>query len=266
MGLPDLWVNMVKRRDEDWDMQRIWYTLTSRRAKESVIGYCESHDQALVGDKTLMFHLADSEMYWSMTKSFENLKINRAMNLINCIKLLTLSLGSDGYLNFMGNEFGHPEWIDFPREGNGWSFHYARRQWHLVDDPALRYSQLEAFDRDMLEFAKKTELIPHTDWVNPTQLWIDQQGKILAYRKNGLIFCVNLHPTQSVNEFYLPVHQLGTYKTVFTTDAVQYGGHGRVSMETEYEAESGDPRGTGFFVYLPNRCAVVLGKKSCSVD
>ena len=258
MGVPDLWINMVKRRDEDWDMRRIWYTLTTRRPDEPVVGYCESHDQALVGDKTLIFHLADSQMYWDMSKNSRNEKIDRAVMLINCIKLLTLSLGSDAYLNFIGNEFGHPEWIDFPREGNGWTFHFARRQWSLADDENLRYSQIAEFDRDMLAFAARRALIPHTDMANPAQLWIDEPRKIMAYRKNGLVFAVNLHPTDSVTSFYLPAHRLGAYRPCFTTDLPAYGGVGRVGMDTIYEARTGDPRGDGFFIYLPNRCAIVL--------
>ena len=52
-------------------------------------------------------------------------------------------------MNFIGNEFGHPEWLDFPRQGNNSSFHYARRQFHLADDPLLRYKFLNEFDKAM---------------------------------------------------------------------------------------------------------------------
>jgi 1,4-alpha-glucan branching enzyme len=255
MGVPDYWIQTVKRRDEDWDLKKLWYELTTRRPGEKVIGYCESHDQALVGDKTLIFHLADSAMYTGMSRLTQNWQVDRAIALIKCIRLLTLTLGSEGYLNFMGNEFGHPEWIDFPREGNGWSYHYARRQWHLADDPLLRYGQIGAFDRDMLAFAAARG-IPGT--ADAQMLWLDEARKIIAYRKAGLIFVFNLHPTDSTTDFYVPVQRIGKWRAVFTTDAEEYGGAARVDMNTIYTSVGDDPRGVGFFLYSPNRCGIVL--------
>lgn len=255
MGEPDFWIQTVKSRDEDWDISRMWHELTTRRPGESVIGYCESHDQALVGDKTLMFHLADSAMYTGMSRLTRNWQVDRAIAIIKCIRLLTLTLGGDGYLNFMGNEFGHPEWIDFPREGNGWSYHYARRQWHLADDPLLRYGEIAAFDRAMLSFATERGILGASDAHN---LWMDRARKIIAYRKAGLLFVFNLHPTDSAPDFYLPTHRLGQWRACFTTDDEAYGGAARVDMDVTYTAVSDDPRGTGFFIYAPNRCGIVL--------
>ena len=151
MGVPDMWIKFLKEyRDEDWDIWRMWYELTGRRPKEKVIGYAESHDQALVGDKTIMFRLCDKEMYWCMNKDSQNIIIDRGIALHKMIRLVTHSLAGEGYLNFMGNEFGHPEWIDFPREGNGWSYHYCRRQWSLVDNHDLKYEWLNNFDKAMI--------------------------------------------------------------------------------------------------------------------
>ena len=136
-----------------------WYELTGRRPKEKVIGYAESHDQALVGDKTIMFRLCDQEMYWSMEKKAQNMIIDRGIALHKMIRLITLTLAGEGYLNFMGNEFGHPEWIDFPRQGNNWSYHYCRRQWSLVDNPDLKYEWLNNFDRAMIAMTKKEKTL-----------------------------------------------------------------------------------------------------------
>ncbi|MDR1598499.1 MAG: alpha amylase C-terminal domain-containing protein [Oscillospiraceae bacterium] len=255
MGLPDFWIRMVKSRDEDWDLRVMWRELTTRRPGEKVIGYSESHDQALVGDKTLVFHLADAAMYSGMSKLAEDAAIDRALSLLKCIRLLTLTLGGEGYLNFMGNEFAHPEWIDFPREGNGWSYHYARRQWHLADDPLLRYSDIAAFDRATLDFARDRQILSAGDTAN---LWIDQERKIIAYRKAGLAFVFNTHPTQSRADFYLPTHRPGRWRVCFSTDEPRFGGHGRVDMEYTYRAVADDPRGAGFFVYAPNRCGFAL--------
>jgi 1,4-alpha-glucan branching enzyme len=160
MGIPDLWIKLIKTQpDENWNMWHIWHELTSRRPHEGYIGYAESHDQALVGDKTLIFRLCDAAMYTDMNKDSHSPVIERGVALHKMIRLITLSLGGEGYLNFMGNEFGHPEWIDFPREGNNWSYFYCRRQWHLADDPALRYEYLLQFDKEMIQLAKTQNLL-----------------------------------------------------------------------------------------------------------
>ena len=104
----------------------------------------------MVGDKTIVFRLIDADMYWHMQKGDENYIVNRGIALHKMIRLLTSSTINGGYLNFMGNEFGHPEWIDFPREGNGWSHKYARRQWRLFDNKNLCYHYLGDFDSAMV--------------------------------------------------------------------------------------------------------------------
>ena len=191
MGMPDFWVQTLKRkRDEDWNMGQLWHELNQRRPREKVIGYCESHDQALVGDKTIMFWLADQEMYWHMDKGSQSLPIDRAIALHKMIRLITGTCSGDGYLNFMGNEFGHPEWIDFPREGNGWSYHYARRLWSLVDNPQLRYQFLYAFDHAMITLLKKDDLLCH----HSRLLLLDEGRKLVAYTKDKYLFLFNFHP------------------------------------------------------------------------
>lgn len=191
MGMPDFWVRTLQNASElDWDLGMLWHELTQRRPKEKVIGYCESHDQALVGDKTIMFRLADKEMYWNMTNASQNKIIERAMALHKMIRLITCTCAGDGYLNFMGNEFGHPEWIDFPREDNGWSYAHARRRWDLADDNNLRYHYLENFDVAMIDFTRNSKLLSfHTKL-----LLHEEQDKILVYQKGNYIFLFNFHP------------------------------------------------------------------------
>ena len=261
MGIPDMWIRLTKETpDNHWSLGNIWYELTTRRPKEKSIGYSESHDQAMVGDKTLIFRLADSEMYTGMEKSYSSPTMDRAIALIKIIRLLTLTLGSDGYLNFMGNEFGHPEWIDFPREGNGWSFKYARRQWSLADNDRLKYQWLRDFDRDMLRFSRLHRILSKKD---ADQLWIDEEKKLLAYSKGGLLYLVNLHPTNSYTDFRLPCHTIGegTYRLVFSTDNPKYGGHGRTDESYRYITEPADSNHTiGFKVYTPCRTMMVFEK------
>ena len=248
MGEPDLWIRLIKDvPDEDWDLNHIYYELTCRRPGEPVIGYCESHDQALVGDKTLMFRLCDSRMYTHMDKASDDPVIHRGMALHKIIRLLTMTLGGEGYLCFMGNEFGHPEWIDFPREGNNWSYHYCRRQWNLADNDDLRYGQLMEFDRDLIKLCKRRRLLTAKD----RQLWLDNRKKILVYQKGKVLFAVNLHPTESYDGLEIPTPAPGNYKVIMSTDDPQYGGFGRIEHRV-YSA------GEHFKMYLPSRAAAVI--------
>ena len=255
MGEPDLWIRLLReRRDEDWDLNDIYFELANRRPKEKVIGYCESHDQALVGDKTLMFRMCDQEMYWAMDKGSDNQIIDRGMALHKMLRLITMTLGGEGYLTFMGNEFGHPEWIDFPREGNGWSHHYCRRQWSLGDNPQLRYHDLRAFEKALVALVGKHKVLAGQD----RQLKLDNHKKTLVYEKGGLIFAFNFHPWRSYDGCFLPTPEAGSYRVIGSTDDYCFGGHGRIWHET-YETTEKDGK-PGVRLYLPSRTAAILEK------
>jgi 1,4-alpha-glucan branching enzyme len=260
MGVPDMWIKLIKEsRFEDWNMFHIWGELTGCRPQEKNIGYCESHDQALVGDKTIMFRLVDAEMYTGMEKSYHSLTMDTAIDLHKIIRFITLTLAGDGYLNFMGNEFGHPEWIDFPREGNGWSYHYCRRQWSLAMNPDLKYEWLDNFDKGMVHMAEENHILEND---KPQSLWIDPDKKIIAFARNGLIFVVNLHTTFSDTSFFVPTAAVGDgkYQTIFTSDEPEYGGQAYVDKNYVYESADIEDRGHGFCIYIPCRTAVVLKK------
>ena len=250
MGVPDLWIKYIKEyRDQDWDMFKLWHELTTRRPREKTVGYAESHDQALVGDKTIIFRLLDAEMYTGMDRAYHTPTMDRGIALCKMIRFITLTVACDGYLNFMGNEFGHPEWIDFPREGNGWSFHYARRQWSLAENGYLKYSQIGAFDRDMLALARQYHVLEDA---GAQSLWIDQDKKLLAFKRGALVFLFNFDPARDCVS--LPCRQLaaGEYVNVFDSDRAEYGGFGRVSERFSLGWD-GELRGC-----LPARTAVVL--------
>lgn len=257
MGMPDFWVKTVKKRDEDWDMWQLWHELTTTRPGEKRVGYVESHDQALVGDKTLIFRMADQEMYWHMDKNSNNFMIDRAIALHKMIRLCTITLGCDGWLNFMGNEFGHPEWIDFPREGNGWSFQHCRRQWSLADSSLLRYGDLNRFDQQMTNLVSRVSLLDSQAKAN--QLWIDQENKIIAYENTGKIFIFNFHPFRSAEGLRLPLNMEGRWQTCFDTDESRFGGQDRISHDTIYGSVWLDEFDTnGIIIYVPSRTALVL--------
>ena len=255
MGQPDLWIKLLKKLpDEQWDMAHIWYELTSRRPHEKYVAYAESHDQALVGDKTLIFRMCDSHMYTSMGRGIEDPVIDRGMALHKMIRLASLSMGGEGYLNFMGNEFGHPEWIDFPREGNGWSHFYCRRQWSLADNPALRYGDLQAFDAAMIEMAKSRGILKKA----PQCIFIDQHKQIILFERAGLIFAFNFSPTGSQPDYWVQVPREGNYRVILSTDEGRFGGWDRVSKETRYRATVQPDGQTRLQIYLPARTALVL--------
>ncbi len=250
MGQPDLWIKLLKEcRDEQWDMWRIWCELDSRRPREKYIAYVESHDQALVGDKTLMFRLCDSHMYTDMAKWSTDGLVERGIALHKMIRMLTMTAGGEGYLNFMGNEFGHPEWIDFPREGNGWSYFYCRRQWHLADDANLKYSYLNEFDRTMISLLRDKKLLAKKERV----LFIDNDAKVLIYERGGLVFALNFHPEHSYDGYWVSVPRAGKYRVILSTDERVFGGWNRISEEYIYTAEKQDDLSYKFQIYLPSR-------------
>ena len=259
MGIPDYWIKILKeKRDEDWNISELYHTLTNRRASERHIAYAESHDQALVGDKTIAFRLMDADMYWLMSKAVEhNHVIERGMALHKMIRLITFALGGEAYLNFMGNEFGHPEWIDFPREGNNFSFKYARRQWSLVDDPMLRFTDLAAFDREMMALDEKYRLLTDTDI---EKLNIDDGRKLLMFRRGSLVFAFNFNPHESCPDYRIGVPADIDYALSLNTDDLWFGGHSIVNAGQIYPVQQipwhAQPQ--SIQIYLPARSAQVL--------
>jgi 1,4-alpha-glucan branching enzyme len=258
MGVPDFWVRLVReRRDEAWSVGELYRVLLDRRHGEKHVGYVESHDQALVGDKTLAFWLMDQDMYWHMGSASESLVIDRGVALHKLARLITFSLAGEGYLNFMGNEFGHPEWVDFPREGNGFSFYYARRQWSLAENPSLRYHGLNAFDRAMQALDRRFHLL--TDSLIE-QLAVHEDTQQLVYRRGPLVFAFNFHPSASYAELRIPVPDADDYQVVLNTDDRRFAGHGRCAEEIVYPLQHVTMYGReqSIEIYLPSRSAQVL--------
>ena len=255
MGLPDMWIRTVKeQRDEDWDIFGMWCSMCMRRPGEDTVAYVESHDQALVGDKTMIFRLADAAMYTDMDKATHNLTIDRAIALHKMIRLYTLAGGGEAYLNFMGNEFGHPEWIDFPREGNGWSFHYCRRQWSLRDNGYLKYQWLGEFDQDMICLAKSVDLFK----MRFGDLRFHDNGKkIIVFYRRGLMFAFNFNPTQSFTDVKVSLPHIADYEVVLNTDDPKYGGQGLIG-NVPYPAIVDEKGNSVISLYLPARSALVL--------
>ena len=261
MGIPDFWIKYIKEvKDEDWKVGHIYWELTNRRADERTISYAESHDQALVGDKTIIFRLIDADMYWHMQKGDQNFRVERGIALHKMIRLVTSTTINGGYLNFMGNEFGHPEWIDFPREGNGWSYKYARRQWELVDNPDYIYHGLGEFDRAMIRLIHS---VKHFNETPLYQLWDNEGDQVLAYQRNDLVFVFNFHGTNSYTDYGI-LAEPGSYKVVLNTDNPLFDGHGLIDESIEHFTQPAPEEYMGkqwLKLYIPARSAFVLKKQ-----
>jgi len=257
MGVPDYWIKVIKElKDEDWNVGQIFHELTSHRADEKVVSYAESHDQAMVGDKTIIFRLLDKEMYFSMRKDQPNLAVDRGIALHKMIRLATIACAGGAYLNFMGNEFGHPEWIDFPREGNNWSYQHARRIWSISENPELRYHLLLDFDHDMINLVRNEKLLdePYVQWVTD-----NQADQVLAFRRKDLLFIFNFNPYNSFEGYGIQIEP-SKFKIVLQTDAHAYGGFNRIDDRMTYYSIPDAGLGSihHLKVYLPSRTAIVL--------
>ena len=253
MGIPDYWIKLLKHTpDENWPLGDLWHTLSNRRAGEKTIAYAESHDQALVGDKTLAHWLFDAGIYARMHVADGDPGAARALALHKIIRLLTLAAGGEGYLTFIGNEFGHPEWVDFPREGNSWSYHFARRQWSLGDNPDLKFHQMGEFDQAMVHLAKARHLLA----AGPaTLLKHDEENKVLAFERGGLVFIVNFHVEKSLTDYRFWVTEEGSYRVVLSSDNGRFGGFDRPDESFAYKTFEHQLR-----LYLPSRVALVLAR------
>ena len=257
MGVTDTWFKLTDLRDEDWNLGRLWYELTSKRKEEHCISYVESHDQALVGGQSFLFKLAGAELYRAMSITSTSQIIDRAMSLHKMARLATFATASDGYLTFMGNEFGHPDWIDFPTEQNHWSFQYARRQWSLADDQSLKYHFLGDFDQAMLDLLFVS---PNLFLHSPQCILADDSRKLLLFQRNNLLFAFNFHPTHSYSDLEFLCFP-GSYRLILDTDSGQFGGFDRITPNQRYFSASRrkDNRIDEYLsVYLPCRSAIVL--------
>jgi len=262
MGVPDFWIKLVKETvDENWDMGKLMYELTQHRPEEKIVSYCESHDQALVGDKTLIFRMLDAEMYYGMNKLYHSFTVDRGIALHKMIRLITFSTAGGGYLNFMGNEFGHPEWIDFPREGNNWSYKFARRQWQLAENKDLKYYSLSNFDKSMLKLTNDFKILED---LSVNRVYENNADKVVAYLRGKLLFIFNFNPTVSFTDYGIPVK--GKYRIVLDTDDPVFGGFDRIDRNAVYfsirKAERNIINAPLYlYLYLPSRTALVLKKE-----
>ena len=262
MGVPDFWIKLVKETpDEQWDVGKLMYELTTHRSEEKIISYCESHDQALVGDQTLIFRMLNAEMYAGMNNDYHSIVIDRGIALHKLIRLITFATSSGGYLNFMGNEFGHPEWIDFPRKENNWSYKHARRQWNLLENDNLKYKSLAAFDRMMTGLQNDFRIL---DYSEVTRIYEDNTDKVIAFTRGSFLFVFNFHPVNSYTDYGIPV--AGKFRVILDTDDASFGGYNRIDKQIDYLSMKKAERNIVsapicLYLYLPSRTALVFRRE-----
>jgi 1,4-alpha-glucan branching enzyme len=255
MGVPDYWIKLIKeQKDEEWEVGDIFHQMNAHRDDEKVVNYAESHDQALVGDKTIIFRLIDKEMYFSMRKDQPNLTVDRGIALHKMIRLITASCAGGAYLNFMGNEFGHPEWIDFPREGNNWSYKHASRLWSISDNNELKYQWLKDFDRDMIALIKENNLLATPEVY---KIWENKADQVLVFKRNEYLFIFNFNPTQSFADYGIPLNP-SKYNVVLNTDSGNFGGFDRIDERITYYTIPTETKQHYLRLYIPSRSAFVL--------
>ncbi|MDD5727712.1 MAG: alpha amylase C-terminal domain-containing protein, partial [Victivallales bacterium] len=258
-GVTDYWFKLFDKADEDWSMCGLWHELTNRRGDEKTISYVECHDQAIVGGQTAIFRMLERSMYDSMCIDSGNILVDRGTALHKMSRLSTLAAAANGYLNFMGNEFGHPEWIDFPREGNNWSYKYCRRQWSLADNKDLRYHFLGDFDKAMMKLIRAGKIFKY-----PVQkIFIHDHDKIIVFERGGLFFFFNFHPSNSYSDYKIEILP-GEYELMLDSDSAIFGGHGRLVPNQHFftcPEKKKDGIHNLISLYLPCRTAIVLQKK-----
>ena len=255
LGIPDFWFSLVKKTSDDlWHVENMFYELTNRRTDERTISYVECHDQAIVGSKTMAFELMDASMYEHMNNTDHDVVVERGVALHKMLRLITISTAGGGYLNFMGNEFGHPEWIDFPREGNGWSYKHARRQWNLRDNAFLKYKGLGDFDKEMVKLIREYHIIEQP----VERVYSHIADKVLVYKRGKLVFIFNFNPTESFNDYFVNIPK-GDYNLLLSTDQPEFGGFDMIKSNQIYKTVTKDKQ-TGIKIYIPARTAMILKK------
>jgi 1,4-alpha-glucan branching enzyme len=206
--------------------------------------------------------MIDAEMYSGMAETYHSIIVDRGIALHKMIRLITFSTAGGGYLNFMGNEFGHPEWIDFPREGNNWSYKFARRQWQLSENKELKYYHLAEFDRRMVQLHNDFKILEDHS-VN--RIYENNDDKVIAFTRGELLFVFNFSPSVSFTDYGIPVK--GRFRIVLDSDDPLFGGYDRISRSTVYLSVRKAERNIinaplYLYLYLPSRTAIVFRKEA----
>lgn len=248
MGIPDFWGKFIK---EGRSVGMLWYEMTNRRRYERTISYVACHDQCINGKDAMIWRLIGDEMYTQMSCLRDSWNTSRGLALYKLMRLVTLATAAHGYLSFMGDEFGHPEWID----GEA----YAHRQWHLAERDDLRYADLAAFDRDCLREIVGRHLEQFRTQVRLRHL--DEDSRTLAFERDRLLFVFNFHELHSQPALELWVTP-GKYVEMLSSDEPRYSGHGNMVLADPPVEHFSDPHSGSteqrIGVYLPPLTALTL--------
>lgn len=250
MGIPDYWAKFIRGEGSGTSMGMLWHEMTNRRWYDKTVSYTECHDQCINGDDAFIWRLIGDDMYEHMSMFSNSWKNSRGVALHKLMRFVTLATAGQGWLNFMGNEFGHPEWIDDEA--------YAHRQWHLAETGHLKYSKLDAFDRAMLGLVREHggdfKKSPHFRFIH-------EEDRLLAFERGRLLFVFNFHETRPQSALNLMVTP-GKYTEILSSDELAYAGYGNLSVKRAAGGHFSDPSSGAteqrITLYLPPLTALAL--------
>ncbi|CAL5392773.1 unnamed protein product [Camellia sinensis] len=225
LSASEMWSSLLENvPDSDWSMSKIVSTLVgNRHSADKMLLYAENHNQSISGGRSFAEILFGETMEHASDK---RALLFRGCSLHKMIRLITFTIGGHAYLNFMGNEFGHPKRVEFPMESNNFSFSLANRRWDLLENGV--HSELLYFDKDMMNMDENERILsrglPNIHHVNDTTM-------VTSYSRGPLLFIFNFHPTTSYENYSVGVEEAGEYQVILNTDEKKYGGQALIAQD-----------------------------------
>ncbi|KAH7682202.1 1,4-alpha-glucan branching enzyme protein [Dioscorea alata] len=182
LSVTDLWLWLLQDvPDQAWSMSKIVNVLVnSQSSNRRMLVYCENHNQSISGGRSFAEILfGNNNQNFIGLEDFEF----RGSSLHKMIRLISFSIGGSAYLNFMGNEFGHPNRVEFPMESNNYSFAFANRKWDLLKDKGLHMG-LFNFDKEMMKLDEKEQILSR----NPSTVHHVDDSKMVILNTDDVSF------------------------------------------------------------------------------
>lgn len=247
MGIPDYWEKFIKKPQ---DLGSMWYEMNNHRPYDHTISYVECHDQCINGHDAMIWRLLGDDMYNAMLMETETWKVSRGLAFYRLMRLITLATADKGYLNFMGNEFGHPEWLDAEE--------HAHRQWRLAEDTSLKYACLNAWDQAQMQLVSDNI----ESFKTPAMFrYIHEDKRLLAFERGALLFVFNFNETQAFSDLCFAVTP-GKYLEILSSDERRFAGHDNLRITEppleHFTQPCFDPNLGDITLYIPPMIVLVL--------
>lgn len=145
------------------------------------------------------------------------------LNLLKTIKVITMVLGGEGYLNFIGNEFNHPEWVEFPSKENEWSFERCRRYWDLISkDHGSYYIFLLNFEKKILKIVSELSF-GGRHWLDLLERVPNEENSNLLIVKIGSSLKVVINTSQDLSSYKRSKIDDRKYELILYSGGNEYG-------------------------------------------